>query len=190
MSELTFFASSAEVEIGVRLPWGSVGADAWDRVAQTFLDVALGGRGVWIATVAEPANLDWTDLIGGQTAVMHELAPECGHRRIAECGYIESFGERAARAIVSSSDFQWDAVFLFPRERHELKDVFATLENIDVRSATFAGMGEFIYSTGDGIGLRWIHPNSASDIERIKRVCAEQGFALVSIDSSERDGMT
>jgi hypothetical protein len=183
MSDLTFFASSAEVEIVVRLPWGSAGGDAWDRVAETFLDVALGGRGVWIATVAELSNLDWSNLIGGHTDEVHELASRRSGRLNAEFGYVESFDERAARAIVSSSDFQWDGVFLFPRQRPELDNVIATLENIDVRCATFAGMGEFIYSTGDGIGLRWIHPNPASDIDRLKRTCAEQGFTLVSIDS-------
>jgi hypothetical protein len=183
MSALTFFASSTEVEVGVRLPWGFASGEAWDRVAQTFLDVALGGRGVWIATVAQPANLDWTNLIGGQTGPAHELASKRSGRLNAEFGYIESFDERVARAVISSSDFQWDGVFLFPRQRQELDGVIATLENIDVRSVTFAGMGEFIYSTGDGIGLRWIHPHPASDIERIKRVCVEQGFTLVSIDS-------
>jgi hypothetical protein len=188
MSELTFFASSAEVEVGVHLPWGSAGGDAWDRVAQTFLDVALGGRGVWIATIAEPANLDWTNLIGGDAGETHELAPRCSGGRNAEFGYIESFDERIARAIISSSDFQWDAVFLFPRQRHALNEVIATLETIDVRSTTFAGVGEFIYSTGDGIGLRWIHPNPASDIERIRRVCGEQGFTLARSTRADAAG--
>jgi hypothetical protein len=190
MSELMFFASSAQVEVGVRLPWGSAGGDAWDRVAETFLDVALGGRGVWIATIAQPANLDWTSIIGSYTGDARDLALKCSGRLNAEFGYIASFDKRVAREIVGSSDFQWDGAFLFPRAREELDAVIATLEKIDVRSETFDGMGEFIYSTGDGIGLRWLHPHPASDIERIKRACLEQGFTLASFDSSEPNELT
>jgi hypothetical protein len=185
MSELTFFASAAEVEIGIRLPWGSTGANAWDKVAATFLDVALGGRGVWIATLTDPSNLDWTALLEGNTGCAQPVNRKYNGRN-ARFGYLERFDERVARAIIGSSDFQWDSVFLLPRDSGELDAVISTLETIDVRSETFAGLGEFVYSFGDGIGVRWIHPSPSRDIERIKSAGIEHGFTLVPITAADR----
>jgi hypothetical protein len=154
------------------------------HVAATFLDVALGGRGVWVATVASPSNMNWAEILGADFEA--HLVRSSEKRLRAEFGFVERFDERAARAIFHSGDFQWDGVFLFPCSRGEFNGVVTALADVDVRSDTFANTGEFIHSYGDGIGLRWIHTEPGHEIERITSASIERGFTLVPIELADR----
>ncbi len=188
MQHLRFRASAHEVEIQIELPWTSPGSDAWERLARAFLEIALGGRSVWIADACPLPSLEWCEVIGQRAPLRLERRVSGKGHVLVEFGHSERFDERAAREIVGSADFYWDAVFLFPRDATALESAAEALERIEPAAgvAALESAGEFIASTGDGIGLRWVNPDPARDAARIAEACSAEGFTLVPFPDPDR----
>jgi hypothetical protein len=146
----------------------------WQTLTAEFFTRAAAGRAVCLVTDAERAS-----------SLKYEKFLEVSlETTIAGRKWLVGFTPQGTvalfEAVVSSSEFYWDAVrlaFFTPQEIERLRAGFAT---IDVDQPERASI-EIISPFNDGCGVQWLHPNrdAATAFAWLQELAKAAGWQLV-----------